>query len=227
MLEFGVKKVRDSDQPDQETSSCANATSTSSTAQAAEIPDTLSSTCIAERDQELVEENNDSAIPSDNHVSKSIHTGNTCIDRPSSMDIEVSDNDNTGLFDIGNVDDSITMAEIESLLERGCAPNPKTFPRDSDNRKFPISLLNVVKKNGEVETRQWIAFSQTKQALYCLPCRLFSRVLNKTTTSLLSSADGHPPNAWHKLYERIPEHDDAVNHKFCYLAWRTTDDRLK
>ena len=68
----------------------------------------------------------------------------------------------TGLFDIGNVDDYITMAKKESLLERGCAPNTETFPRDSDNRKFPISLLNVMKKNDEVETRQWIAFSPTK-----------------------------------------------------------------
>lgn len=204
LFEFGVKKVRESDQPDQETSSDANATSTSSNS-----------------------ENSDSTIPSDYHVDQSIHTGNTCIDRPTSMDVEVSADDNTGLFDIGNVDDGIRMAEIESLLERGCAPNPKTFPRDSDNRKFPISLFNAVNKNGEVKTRQWMAFSQSKQALYCVPCRLFSRVLNKTTTSLLSSADGHPPNAWHKLYERIPEHEDAVNHKFCYLTWRTTEDRLK
>ena len=69
------------------------------------------------------------------------------------MDAEVSADDNTGPFDIGNVDDGVRMAEIESLLDRGCAPYPKTFPRDSHNKKFPISLFNAANKNGELKTR--------------------------------------------------------------------------
>ena len=44
---------------------------------------------------------------------------------------------------------------------------------------------------------------------------------------MFTHADGHPPNAWHKLYERIPEHEDAVSHNFCYLSLQTTEDRLK
>ena len=50
------------------------------------------------------------------------------------------------------MNDGIRKFEIESFLERGCAPNRKTFPRDFDNRKFTISLLNAVNKNGKVET---------------------------------------------------------------------------
>ena len=39
--------------------------------------------------------------------------------------------------------------------------------------------------------------------------------------SLLASSTGYSKdNKWKKLYDRIPEHQESISHKKCYVAWR-------
>ena len=72
-----------------------------------------------------------------------------------------------------------------------------------------------------------MVWSREKAALFCFPCRIFSKGL-EINSSALSSQQGWPSNAkWRKLYDRIPEHERSNNHKHNYLSWREYELRLK
>ena len=68
-------------------------------------------------------------------------------------------------------------------------------------------------------------YSPSREALYCLPCRLFSHVGKKPTQSALIS--GWDKNTkWKKLWERLPIHERSPVHKDCYMSWRELQTRL-
>ena len=69
--------------------------------------------------------------------------------------------------------------------------------------------------------------SREKDALFCFPCRIFSKGL-EINSSALSSQEGWPSTAkWRKLCDIIPEHERSNNHKHNYLSWRGYELRLK
>ena len=79
--------------------------------------------------------------------------------------------------------------------------------------------------------RDWLVWSQLKQALYCFPCRLFWNDvccnISTSSKSALASPDGwSAAGKWGKLYNRIPEHEKSNGHRGCYLAWRELERRL-
>lgn len=121
-----------------------------------------------------------------------------------------------------------TSGDVETIIKAGYQPHPKHFPRDVKGSPFPVSILKRREQNGDETNRDWLIWSAAKQALYCLPCRLF-----KTTASLgrwrvhLSNVDGWSGRVgWKKLYERIPEHERSMTHRQNYLEWREVERRL-
>ncbi|KAI6659813.1 Zinc finger MYM-type protein 5-like [Oopsacas minuta] len=76
-------------------------------------------------------------------------------------------------FEVGTLTGSPTANDLEKIVMAGHVPHPNQFPCDVAGNKFPISVLNVKKQNGETSSRGWIVFSPTKVAIYCFPCRLF------------------------------------------------------
>ncbi|XP_061449442.1 calsenilin isoform X4 [Rhineura floridana] len=140
-------------------------------------------------------------------------------------------NHNVGL-DIGCITTEFpSQKEIEQYVMNGHIPLPKTFPKDTCNQVFPESILKFQSTNGELHVRDWLVWSQQKQALYCFPCRLFWHKTVKTSTSAsksaLVSAEGWDSNGkWRKLSYRIPKHEKGNSHRECYLAWRELERRL-
>ena len=113
-----------------------------------------------------------------------------------------------------------TREEVEEAVRRGSEMLPLQFPNDSSNRAFPVSLLCSKLPNGEDVPRDWLVWSKSKQALFCFPCRLFTQS-STVNRSLLALSTGYSKNnKWKKLYVKIPEHQESMNHKRCYVAWR-------
>ena len=107
------------------------------------------------------------------------------------------------------------------------SPASKQFPCDTDGKPFPCSILNVKKLNGELTPRRWLVFSAMKNALFCLPCRLFSYTVQHPSQSTLASTSGWgTENKWRKLFHRLPEHEQSVAHKKCYISWRELERRI-
>ena len=66
-----------------------------------------------------------------------------------------------------------------------------------------------------------------KNALFCLPCRLFSYTVQHPSQSTLASTSGWgTENKWRKLFHRLPEHEQSVAHKKCYISWRELERRI-
>ena len=71
-----------------------------------------------------------------------------------------------GIFIKGEV---LTREEVEEAVRRSSKRLPLQFPNDSSNRVFPNTILCYKLPNGD-----WLVGSESKQALFCFPCRLFT-----------------------------------------------------
>ena len=86
-----------------------------------------------------------------------------------------------GIFIKGEVP---TMEEVEEAVR--CSKRfPLQFPNDSSNREFPNTILCYKLPNGEDVHRDWLVWSESKQALFCFPCRLFTPSSNMNHSLLL------------------------------------------
>ena len=129
-------------------------------------------------------------------------------------------------FDIGLISDEIPCnKDVENAVISGPQTHPKIFPNDNKNIRFPISLLSQRQQNGDNNDREWLVWSETNQAIYCFPCRLYRTSIYGA--SHLSSIDGWSVSlGWKKLYDRIPDHEKTAIHRRNYLEWRGLERRL-
>ena len=81
-------------------------------------------------------------------------------------------------------------------------------------RKLSISR----KKDGQTQPREWLVYSFEKKSFYCLPCRLFSTDAGKAV--LASQGGWDLKRRWHKLYNRVPEHEVSSPHLMCCTNWK-------
>ena len=143
------------------------------------------------------------------------------------MDRRTGDSRCGGLVVVAGVDIGIfikgevpTREEVEEAVRRCSKRLPLQFPNDSSNRVFPNTILCYKLPNGEDIHRYWLVWSESKQALFCFRCRLFTPSSNMNHSLLASSTGYSKDNKWKKLYDRIPEHQESISHKKCYVAWR-------
>lgn len=116
-------------------------------------------------------------------------------------------------------------AQVREAVQRGSDNFPTHFPDDEYGHSFPTSILQASLQNGEVIQRDWLAWSKTKKALFCFPCRLFSK-LPSGNRSFLTCASGYSTcQRWKKI--TIPEHSSSNNHKMCYIQWRDMEKSLQ
>mgnify|MGYP003462097065 FL=1 len=81
--------------------------------------------------------------------------------------------------------------EVEEAVRRGSKGfRYMQFPNDYANRVFPNTILCYKLPNGEDVHRDWLVWSESKQALFCFPCRLFTPSSN-INKSLLASSTGY------------------------------------
>ncbi|XP_018309981.1 uncharacterized protein [Mycetomoellerius zeteki] len=122
-------------------------------------------------------------------------------------------------YDIGTVDTDFLLPQLVDEMIRIREKIPSVFPHDRSNEWFPVSLLFKNLPNGEKVERDWLVWSRSKSAFFCLPCRLFS--INTVNRSYLCSPGGYSKNlVWKKLYERLQSHENNKDHIQCYVKWR-------
>lgn len=127
-------------------------------------------------------------------------------------------------FDIGSLTSlQPNKKDLESAVVSGPELHPTNFPSDSTGRLFPTSLLSCRMPNNEVIPREWLVWSNNRQALFCFPCRLFS-LQPESVRSRFASINGYSKDLkWKKLYDKIPEHQNSSGHKECYLKWKNME----
>ena len=100
----------------------------------------------------------------------------------------------------------------------------KSMLENLGKRKEQLEQENTRLKsqNGEIRPRDWLAWSDKQQALFCFPCRLFSSAIHShSAKSCLASKDGWPKSkGWKKLYNILHEHQSSSHHSACYAKWR-------
>ena len=89
--------------------------------------------------------------------------------------------------DIGLLGDNPSSHQVDQFVKQGPQqPKPSVFPIDANKHGFPAKVLTTTLSNGEVTSRDWLAYSPSKQSLYCFPCRLFYKeVIRETPTPSL------------------------------------------
>lgn len=114
------------------------------------------------------------------------------------------------------------------LVERG----PQTieldsykFPCADDGRHFSQKWIYKILPNGEKVKRQWLLYSQSKDALFCFPCRLFS-IDDKKDKSAFSNID-EGFNDWRNLNPLIVNHERSIPHRHSYVDWKELEIGLK
>ena len=102
------------------------------------------------------------------------------------------------------------------------------MPKDSDGKKFPEYLEYTKSTNGrEKQKRDWLMYSESVRAIYCVHCMLFScDGLKKPSASALNTKEGYKISdlKWQRMYNKqtnkFPDHEVCKAHKTCYLKWK-------
>lgn len=114
------------------------------------------------------------------------------------------------------------------LVERG----PQTidldsykFPCADDGRHFSQKWVYKILPNGEKVKRQWLLYSQSKDALFCFPCLLFSKDDKKDKSAFSNIDEGF--NDWRHLNPFIVNHERSIPHRHSYVDWKELEIGLK
>lgn len=100
--------------------------------------------------------------------------------------------------------------------------NPDLSSSLRDGRKLTLDWFLKNLQNGHQIKRSWLGYSSTKNALFCVPCRLFCHLYRDSKSlSVLAKKEGF--TQWKKLSERIPDHENSQNHKYCFCSWKTLE----
>ncbi|KAK9682234.1 hypothetical protein RND81_10G060200 [Saponaria officinalis] len=87
------------------------------------------------------------------------------------------------------------------------------FPPDDNNRHFKYSFFSRNMNNGEISDRKWLVYSKHVDKVFCLCCKLFKSITNK---SLLAN-DGL--RDWKRLNDRLKQHENGTEHMNNMFTW--------
>ncbi|KAL4126085.1 hypothetical protein QTP88_010314 [Uroleucon formosanum] len=87
---------------------------------------------------------------------------------------------------------------------------------ERDGRSINVSWFFKNLVNGNRCRRTWLDYSKSKNALFCVPCKLFLNLTEKNVSKL--ALDGFIN--WKKVSERIPEHENSNIHKKNFCTWK-------
>lgn len=100
-------------------------------------------------------------------------------------------------------------------------PMPERFPDDITGSSVPTSVFKKKLTNGDLITRDWLVWSQSKKAFFCLPCKVFSSLPHTKRSSLALPEGFSSKKRWKKLFDKVPEHENSSSHKHCYIQWKS------
>ncbi|KAL6475705.1 hypothetical protein MHYP_G00167450 [Metynnis hypsauchen] len=128
--------------------------------------------------------------------------------------------------------DKLTAQQRETLVCRLASESvdlTKVAPKDKEGKAFPDYLQYVKSANGREKIRgDWLIHSDSTEALFCIPCLLFSHEQTRQSKSALNSKDGLKLSdiKWQKMYRKFPEHETHTPHKQCYVKWKSLQHSL-
>lgn len=95
-----------------------------------------------------------------------------------------------------------------------------------EGRNLTKDWFFKILKNGSKVKRSYLAYSETMNALYCVPCRLFSHLItdHESKRSYLARKEGFIN--WRKLNEKLPEHENSQSHKMSFVSWKALEASL-
>lgn len=115
---------------------------------------------------------------------------------------------------------------VNDIIRWGHQKMPTSFPRDCHDKPFSTTILTKVLPNGELVERDSLVWSSTKNAFYCLPCRLMST--NTINPSNLCRPQGYSKmQPWKKLRDKLPAHENTQDHVKFYIQWRSSQTRIQ
>ncbi|GBP36942.1 Zinc finger MYM-type protein 5 [Eumeta japonica] len=117
----------------------------------------------------------------------------------------------------------ITITDVdrtEIVLRGPIRIKVELFPVNDNGRRFSEYHYNKILVNGEKLDRRWMIYSQTKDAVYCFPCRIFGLENTK-----IGSSEGVCD--WKHLGDYLKSHESSRQHKDCMLKWIHLENGLK
>lgn len=117
----------------------------------------------------------------------------------------------------------ITITDVdrtEIVLRGPIRIKVELFPVNNNGRRFSEYHYNKILVNGEKLDRRWMIYSQTKDAVYCFPCRIFGLENTK-----IGSSEGVCD--WKHLGDYLKSHESSRQHKDCMLKWINLENGLK
>ncbi|XP_033226810.1 zinc finger MYM-type protein 1-like [Belonocnema kinseyi] len=125
------------------------------------------------------------------------------------------------LYDCGTWPVLRNSSTVDHLIKIGPIQiKNENYPEDEKRRHFSNSYYNRKLSNGEIFCRRWLAYSVSKDSIFCFCCRLFN---NKSNSKLVG--DGF--NNWKYLSETLGIHENSTSHMKCYQQWVQTEIKLK
>ena len=116
---------------------------------------------------------------------------------------------------------------IVTQLMNGTKVEPNLSNSLRDGRKLTKEWFYKKLSNEQKVYRSWLSYSKSKNALFCIPCKLFSYSFSEQKVqnhSFLAKDEGF--TQWKKLSNKIPEHENSLNHKKCFCSWKTLESSL-
>ena len=77
--------------------------------------------------------------------------------------------------------------------------------------------------NGETISRDWLAWSHSKESFFCFACLLFSNRefrQSKLCQPLIGFSHNTPSSGWKKLNKKLKTHQDSELHRKYYIDWK-------
>ena len=108
------------------------------------------------------------------------------------------------------------VQHIDSKFKEVVRPGSST---KGESRKLTKSWFYRTLPNGEKLLRTWMAYSPSKEALFCFSCKLF-----EVSNSNFASKDGF--KNWWKLNPKVRDHEQSNSHIKAFAAWKELEIRL-
>ena len=108
------------------------------------------------------------------------------------------------------------VQHIDSKFKEVVRPGSST---KGESRKLTKSWFYRTLPNGEKLLRTWMAYSPSKEALFCFSCKLF-----EVSNWNFASKDGF--KNWWKLNPKVRDHEQSNSHIKAFTAWKELEIRL-
>lgn len=91
---------------------------------------------------------------------------------------------------------------------------------ERDGRNVNSDWFFKILLNGKKLKRTWLSYSSYKNALFCVPCKLFTKIENSSNVSKLAYTG---LTNWKKVTEKIPLHENSPIHKKNVCSWTSLE----